>query len=449
MFSSLVFFRDRRLLSIFVFGIASGFPWVMIGSVLTAWLKDESLSRSAIGLFGAIFAVYSINFLWAPILDRVKPLLLGQRRGWIAQMQVIMILSCVWMSTLDAQTALYQIALCGLIIAISSATQDIAIDAFRIDTIGQHENDTMSAASSLATAGWWTGYGGLGAIPFLVADLPGWEWQQIYLLLAAIMSLCLLSVFWAKEPVVDRASLLAQATQRYQALLNHRSSLFSKIASWLLVSLVEPFREFFQRSGARLALQILLFIFLFKIGEAFLGRMSIVFYKEIGFSNSDIGTYSKLLNWWVTIIFSVIGGMVNIHYGIFRGLLIAGSAMAASNLMFAWMAEIGPHKGWFMATIILDGFTAAWSTVAMVAFISLLCNRAFSATQYALMASLSVLSRTLLASSSGVLVDKLGGNWTLFFILTALMVIPSLFILYRLRHQIRRIEGDRPGNRQV
>lgn len=171
--TSLAIFRDKRLFSIFVFGIASGFPWVMIGSVLSAWLKDESLSRSAIGLFGAIFAVYSFNFLWAPLLDRIKPLALGQRRGWIGQMQLLIIGCCVWMSTLDAQSSLYQIALCGFIIALSSATQDIAIDAFRIDTIAQHETDAMSAASSLATAGWWTGYGGLGAIPFLVADLPG------------------------------------------------------------------------------------------------------------------------------------------------------------------------------------------------------------------------------------------------------------------------------------
>ena len=439
--TSLAIFRDKRLFSIFVFGIASGFPWVMISSVLSAWLKDESLSRSAIGLFGAIFAVYSFNFLWAPLLDRIKPLALGQRRGWIGQMQLLIIGCCVWMSTLDAQSSLYQIALCGFIIALSSATQDIAIDAFRIDTIAQHETDAMSAASSLATAGWWTGYGGLGAIPFMVADMPGWEWQQIYLLLAAIMAVCLMATLLvAKEPKVNRQAMLDAATERYQALLNAGDSLFGKISSWLLVSLVEPFREFFSRNGVKLALQILLFVFLFKIGEAFLGRMSIVFYKEIGFSNSEIGTYSKLLNWWVTIVFSIIGGLVNIRYGIFRGLFIAGIAMAASNLMFAWMAEIGPHKGWFVVTIVLDGFTSAWSTVAMVAFISLLCNRAFSATQYALMASLSVASRTLLASASGILVDAMGGNWALFFILTALMVIPSLVILYRLRHNITAIE---------
>ena len=443
MSSTFATFRDKRLISIFLFGIASGFPWLMIGSVLSAWLKDESLSRSAIGLFGAIFAVYSFNWLWAPLIDRVKPFFLGQRRGWIGQMQLLIIGFCAWMSTLNAQSDLFLIALCGLLIAIASATQDIAIDAYRIDVIGEQEKATMSAASSLATAGWWTGYGGLGAIPFLLADLPGWHWQAIYLVLAGIMALCFFATLLANEPAIDREALLQDAKARYSNLLGNAQSVTSTLSAWLLITLVEPFREFFQRSGARLALKLLCFIFLFKIGEAFLGRMSIVFYKELGFSNTDIGTYSKLLNWWVTIIFSVLGGMVNIRYGIFKGLLIAGIAMAASNLLFALMAVVGPHKGWFVVTIVLDGFTSAWSTVAMVAFISLLCNRAFSATQYALMASLSVLSRTLLASGSGMLVDGLGGNWALFFVITALMVIPSLIILTSLKDKIAEVETSR------
>ena len=206
------------------------------------------------------------------------------------------------------------------------------------------------------------------------------------------------------------------------------------------MTLVEPFREFFQRNGVRLALSILLFIFLFKIGEAFLGRMSIVFYKELGFTNSEIGSLSKLLNWWVTIVFAVIGGMVNIRYGIYRGLLTGGIAMAASNLMFALMAQVGPDKALFAATIFVDGFTAAWSSVALVAFISLMCNQAFSASQYALMASLGVFGRTLLASGSGFIVDWMDGNWQGFFILTAVMVIPSLLFLYSIREDIHRLE---------
>ncbi|MCU7553010.1 MFS transporter [Alteromonas sp. ASW11-19] len=441
MLSTLRAFRDRRLLSIFLFGIASGFPWVMIGSVLSAWLKDEGLSRSAIGLFGAIFAVYSVNFLWSPLLDRIRPLWLGQRRGWISLMQLGIALCCLIMSQLSAQSALFYLAFTGLLIAICSATQDIAIDAYRIDVIEEHEKDKLSAASSLATAGWWTGYGGLGAIPFFLADTASWYWPDIYLVLAGTMLVLVVATLLAKEPDIDREQAHKDAMLRYEHVLGENGDkAIKRVSAWLMVTLVEPFRDFFTRNGVRIALSMLLFIFLFKIGEAFLGRMSIVFYKEIGFSNTDIGTLSKLLNWWVTIVFSLIGGMVNIRYGIYRGLMIAGIAMAASNLMFAVMAQAGPNKLLFAATVVVDGFTAAWSAVAMVAFISLLCNRAFSASQYALMASLSVAGRTLLASGSGFIVDGLDGNWSAFFILTALMVIPSLLFLRSIRHHVIRLE---------
>jgi len=426
-------FNDKRYLSIFLFGISSGFPWIMIGSVLSAWLKDEGLSRSAIGLFGIIFATYSFNFLWSPLVDKIKPPLLGQRRGWIFAMQGCVVLLCLVMSQLTADQDLFYVALIGLLIAIASATQDIAIDGFRIDCIAQDDKDGMSAASSVATAGWWTGYGGLGAIPFFLADMTSWTWPNIYLLLGALMALLMCATCFADEPQIDRDALLEKITAKNE----NQSPVFH----WIRSTLITPFAEFFNRNGVKLAASFLLFIFLFKIGEAFLGRMSIVFYKEIGFSNSDIATYSKLLNWWVTIVFSLLGGLVNIRYGIYRGLMIAGVAMAASNLLFALIAQTGPSTSLLAITVIVDGFTGAWSTVAMVAFISLLCNRAFSATQYALMASLSVAGRTLVASSSGFVVDSLEGNWSLFFILTAVMVIPSLCFLYSIRHHIKRVES--------
>ncbi|MCP4280086.1 MAG: AmpG family muropeptide MFS transporter [Alteromonas sp.] len=426
-------FNDKRYLSIFLFGISSGFPWIMIGSVLSAWLKDEGLSRSAIGLFGIIFATYSFNFLWSPLVDKIKPPLLGQRRGWIFAMQGCVVLLCLVMSQLTADQDLFYVALVGLLIAIASATQDIAIDGFRIDCIAQDDKDGMSAASSVATAGWWTGYGGLGAIPFFLADMTSWTWPNIYLLLGALMALLMCATYLANEPQIDREALLEKITAK--------DTKQSPVFHWIQTTLVTPFAEFFNRNGVKLAASFLLFIFLFKIGEAFLGRMSIVFYKEIGFSNSDIATYSKLLNWWVTIVFSLLGGLVNIRYGIYRGLMIAGVAMAASNLLFALIAQTGPSTSLLAITVIVDGFTGAWSTVAMVAFISLLCNRAFSATQYALMASLSVAGRTLVASSSGFIVDSLEGNWSLFFILTAVMVIPSLCFLYSIRHHIKRVES--------
>ncbi|MBE1287558.1 MAG: MFS transporter [Alteromonadaceae bacterium] len=423
--------------------MASGFPWVLIGSAMTAWLQEAGLSRSAIGLFGSIFVAYSINFFWSPLLDRVRlPLLgrLGQRRSWILLTQCCIIVLCVMMGTLDIMSDLYFVALFGVGIAVASATQDIAIDAFRVDSIARHEKEALSGASAMATAGWWTGYGGLGALPFFLIDLPVFEWHTLYWAMAGVMLLLSTTVWWVSEPQTNRQATQAQATADFQNKVGTHTA-YSHYFAWIAVTVIEPFKEFFTRNGVRLALSILLFIFLFKIGEAFLGRMSIVFYKEIGFSNSDIGTYSKLLNWWVTIIFAVIGGAVNMKYGIYRGLMIGGIAMASSNLMFALMAMVAPNQALFAATVFVDGFTAAWSSVALVAFISLLCNQAFSATQYALMASLGVFGRTLLASSSGLIVDGLDGNWALFFVLTAVMVIPSLCFLYRIRHDIHRLEG--------
>ena len=446
--TTLLCYKDKRLFFIFMFGIASGFPWVMIGSALSAWLQEAGLSRSSIGLFGSMFIAYSLNFLWSPLLDRVKPLMLGQRRGWILTTQILIIVGCIGLAIVPVQEQLLLAGLIGFSIALSSATQDISIDAYRIDIIKPDEKDTLSAASAMATAGWWTGFGGLGAIPFFIADLPDWQWSEVYFVLAGIMALLALAVLVADEPQTDREhqqQLAAKAYSAWQGAQGQLASRGQKIVNWLLVTLVEPFRDFFARNTFKLALSILMFIFLFKIGEAFLGRMSIVFYKELGFSNSDIGSFSKLMTWWITIVFSVLGGMVNIRYGIYRGLMVSGIAMAASNLMFALMAQVGPDKALYAATIFVDGFTAAWSSVALVAFISLLCNQAFSASQYALMASLGVLGRTFMASGSGFVVDWLDGNWSLFFILTALMVIPSLIFLWAIRGHIARLEqGKQP-----
>ncbi len=206
-----------------------------------------------------------------------------------------------------------------------------------------------------------------------------------------------------------------------------------RIGAWFTVTVIEPFLDFFKRNGVQVAVTLLLFVFLFKIGEAFLGRMSITFYKEVGFSNEQIGHYSKLLGWWVTIFFTLVGSMFNVKFGIVRGLMIGGIAMASSNLMFAWIASVGPNEHLFLATIIVDNFTTAFSTVAFVSFLTVLTGQAFSATQYALLASLGNFGRTTLASFSGELADYLN-NWPLFFVLTAVMVIPSLVMLYSLRH---------------
>lgn len=440
----LSYFKDKRLINIFIFGMASGFPWVLIGSVMSAWLKDEGLSRSMIGLFGIVFACYSINFLWSPLVDRLKlPLLyrtLGQRRSWILLTQVCIVTATLLMTQLNINDQLWWVAACCFAIALAGATQDIAIDAFRIDTLSEHESHKTSAAATMATSGWWSGYAMLGAIPFYFADHLGW--QQVYLILAVVMSLLMIGVLLAKEPQSNREQLHHQREQAYLEKLNSNTQL-AKISAWLMVTVYEPLRVFFNRNGVKTACALLAFIFLFKIGEAFLGRMSIVFYKEIGFSNAQIATYSKLGTGLITIVFAFLGSLFNSRYGIVKGLFISGVAMAASNLMFSLIAVQGPKEYLYALAIVIDGFTQAWSLVAMVAFISMLCDRAFSATHYALLASLGNLSRTLLSSYSGVVIDDwLHGDWAMFFALTALMVLPSLLFLWFIRHRLYELEAS-------
>jgi PAT family beta-lactamase induction signal transducer AmpG len=448
--ASLVEYLDRRLLIIFVFGIASGFPWVLWGSAMTAWLKESGLTRSAIGVFGTVAAAYSTHFLWAPFVDRIPfPLLgrLGQRRGWLIGMQVPLALATLAIAFTHPAQSVKWTGILALVIAFCSATQDIAISAYRIEIIGREETTKISHASAAETAGWWTGYALLGAVPFFLADLPGWTWNRIYLVLAAMWLPIMATVIFAREGR-QRRDRFAEAEQKYEKALAAKVTpgLWARVTAWLAVTVVEPFREYFQRTGPRLGLAVLLFLFTFKLGEAFLGRMAIVFYKEVGFTDTQIAQYSKLMTAGVTILFSMAGGLLNARIGIIRGLFVGGLAMAASNLMFSWIAAVGPVETLYAATIFVDGFTSAMSTVAFVAFISYFTSHTYTGTQYALLAAVGTLGRTLVSGASGFIVDALGGNWFVFFIITALMVIPSLILLIfvgrLLRARIKVWEAD-------
>jgi len=409
--------KDRRLGVIFVLGMASGYPWVLIGSAMSAWLSDAGISRSAIGFVGGVTVMYAVNFLWAPLLDRLRPGILhrfGRRRGWILLMQAGLLLATMALSRVEPADMLITTGAIMLVIAFLSATQDIAIDAYRVELIPRTDQARISYGAAMATSGWWTGYGLLGAVPFWLVDAVPGSWGSVYLGLAAVW-LMFMAFVLAMAPPPAAARVRARTERTPLARIR--------------ATVLEPLTEFFRRNGVKLALAILAFVLLFKVGEAFLGRMSIVFYKEVGFSDAQIGTYSKLLNWWVTVIFSILGSLVNARFGILKGLLVGGIAMASTNLMFSWLAATGPAAWLLSLTVIVDGFTAALGTVAFMAFITFLSSHTFTATQYALLASIGNLGRTTLASASGWVVDGLDGNWTLFFALTALAVLPSLALL--------------------
>ena len=219
-----------------------------------------------------------------------------------------------------------------------------------------------------------------------------------------------------------------------------KENIFTKFIIWISGTIGGPIISFLKNNGFSIAVGILSFIFLFKVGEAFLGRMSIIFYKEIGFSKTDIAIYSKTLGWITTVIFTLLGGLFVIRSGVLKAMFLAGVIMASTNLLFTVLAWSDKSEFLFAVAVIFDDIAAAFATVAFVAFISLLVDRAYTATQYALLASIGTAGRTTLASSSGALVDWLNGDWGIFFILTALMVIPSLIILWILKDKLKLSE---------
>ena len=437
---------EKRMARILLLGIISGFPWVLIGSSLSLWLKEDGLSRSTIGWAGLIFAVYAFNYLWAPIIDRIRiPWLtnkIGHRRGWIVTMQAIILFSLICWSIIDPTTNLALVITVGLIIAVASATQDITVDALRIEQIGTNEGASMQAGAAMAVVGWWTGYKLGGVIALNAAEYlqqAGFEnyWQITFLVLGIVIIACNIGLMFVDEKQTSERQESQKNTDQMIEQKLGSSNVATKSIAWISGTVAGPIISFFKKNGFKIALGILGFVFLFKIGEAFLGRMSIIFYKEIGFSKGDIALYSKGLGWITTVVFTLLGGLFAIRSGVIKAMFISGILMASTNLLFSLLAWSGKSEWLFAIAVIFDDMAAAFATVAFVAFISLLVDRTYTATQYALLASIGTAGRTTLAASSGALVDWLNGDWGIFFVITAVMVIPSLIFLWFIRDKLK------------
>ena len=439
-------YMDYRMLKILLIGSISGFPWVLIGSSLSLWLKEDGLSRSTIGWAGLIFAVYAFNYLWAPLIDRVRiPFLtrkIGHRRSWIVLMQMLIIFSLIAWSFISPIENLFSVISIGLIIAIASATQDITLDALRIEQINENEGKVMQAGAAISVVGWWTGYKLGGVLSLAIADYLetlGFNnyWQITFLVLCLVIVIFNILLLFINE---IKSSERLETQKRNDLIIEKKfgkQSVFKKPIIWITSTVISPIISFFKKNGFKVALAILSFVFLFKIGESFLGRMSVIFYKEIGFTKSDIAIYSKGLGWISTVIFTLIGGLFAIRSGVIKAMFVSGILMASTNLLFSVLAWSEKSELLFAIAVIFDDMAAAFATVAFVAFISMLVDRNYTATQYALLASIGTAGRTMMASSSGALVDWLNGDWGIFFILTALMVIPSLVFLYLIKEKIK------------
>ena len=357
-------------------------------------------------------------------------------------MQIIILLSLIVWSVINPTQNLALLITVGLVIAIASATQDITVDALRIEQINVNEGKSMAAGAAMAVVGWWTGYKLGGVIALFTAQYfenigIADYWQATFLVLGAVIILMNIGLMFVHEPIeTDREAKQRETDQMIKDKLGS-NNIITNFVAYITGTIGGPIISFFKKNGFNIAIGILGFVFLFKIGEAFLGRMSIVFYKEIGFSKGQIAIYSKTLGWITTVVFTLIGGIFAMRSGTVKTMFVAGAFMAATNLLFAALAWTGKSEWLFAVAVIADDISAAFATVAFVAFISLLVDRTYTATQYALLASIGTAGRTTLASSSGALVDWLNGDWGTFFILTTVMVIPSLICLWIIKDKLK------------
>jgi MFS transporter, PAT family, beta-lactamase induction signal transducer AmpG len=427
-------YRDRRMATLLALGFSSGLPAPLVFANLSIWLRDEGVSRTDIGLFALAATPYAINFLWAPLVDRMKlPWFtshLGRRRGWALATQLMLIVAIAVLAHTQPAANLFAVALAVLFVTFVSATQDVVIDAYRIDVL---EPERYGAGSAAAIWGWHLGgtlVGGAGGL--MLAQAYGWN--TAYLLRAAAVSIGMIAILLSPEPPYRPPRETVEREARVSAFLHRVSWLRGGLAdatAWFYGAVIAPFAEFMRRDGWLL---ILVFIVVFKFGDALLGRMSGVFYRELGFELGQIAEVMKVYGFVANGVGVVAGGVLVARLGLFRALFVAGLLAAATNLLYSWLAMSGNDPLVFRIAVVADNFTGGMATVAFVAYLSSLCNVAYTATQYALLASVGNLGRIWLSATSGWMVDRLDGDWSLFFAMTAgiaLLGLPLLLVLMR------------------
>jgi len=403
-------FRSRNISVLLFLGFSSGLPLVLTSGTLQAWMTVDGVDLRAIGLFSLVGLPYTLKFLWSPIMDRFVPPLLGRRRGWIVLTQIAIMLGIAAMSFNSPRNALWLMGAIALIVAFTSASQDIVSDAYRSDILHEQER-------GLGAAVFVTGYRIAmlvgGAVALILSDQIGW--QRTYLLMAGLMTLGMLAAFFGNEPQDDGT---------------HPKTL--QEAVW------GPLHDFFSRPAAAI---ILLLIVLYKLCDAYAGTMTTPFLlRGVGFSATEVGTINKGLGLVSVIFGAMAGGTLMVRLGLFRSLMIFGILQALSNLSFILLAWIGKSYGMLIFAVAFENLSSGMGTASFVSLLMALCNQRYSATQYALLSSLSALGRTFIAPTSGYVVESLG--WALFFLITALSAIPGLWLLWHYRSVITELRHD-------
>ncbi len=392
-------FQSRKIASLLLLGVASGLPLFLTSKTLQAWMTVEGVDLANIGLFSLVGLPYSLKFLWSPLMDRFVPPFLGRRRGWLVIMQVLLTLAIAFMALQNPKQALELVAINALLIAFLSASQDIVCDAYRTDILTERE---MGAGAAVFVLGYRISLLLTGSIALILADrIP---WQMVYLCLSGLMLLTVGFTFFAPEPADD-----------------------THIPANLRDAIILPFQEFIQRSGIIRALLILLFITLYKLGDAFVNNMATPFLLQTGFTQTEIGAIQGGMGLIATIIGALLGGALLSKWGINRSLWIFGGLQAISNLSYFILAQLGQNQPFMVLAINIENFCGGLGTAAFIAFLMSLCNHKFSATQYALFSSLLAVSRDILVAPSGVLAKNIGWSW--FFAFTIMAAIPGLLLL--------------------
>ncbi len=418
--ASLAVYREPRLIAILLMGFSSGLPLALTGATLSLRLADLGISLTAIGLFTLVRFSYSFKFLWSPLIDRLPiPLVtarLGRRRGWALAIQAALALAILSLGLADPSTSPWSTALAAVVVAFLSASQDIVIDAYRIELLREEEQGAGAAATQ-----WGYRFGMLasGAGALYAASFGGWSFA--YGLMAALMLVGMATVWLTPEPGGIRALDPlpgASAGERLQA--------------WIGRAVVAPFVDLFRRggnvsSGVSGFIVIVLFIVLYKFGEAIAGTMSNPLYLALGFTKVEIATVAKVYGVIATLAGVAIGGLMVLRLGIFRALLISGVLQMLSNLMYMLQVWVGHDVPMLALTIGVENLTNGMGSAAFVAYLSGLCNVAFTATQYALLSSLATMGVNVLSASGGFLADALG--WTPFFLVSTALCLPGLALL--------------------
>jgi MFS transporter, PAT family, beta-lactamase induction signal transducer AmpG len=399
--ASLRVYGDRRMLAILLMGFSSGLPLALTASTLAIWLKEAGVSLTAIGLFAEVGLAYNLKFLWAPAMDRMRlPLIgrLGRRRGWAVTIQLALAAALLVMAARDPASDPWSVALIAAVVAFLSASQDIVIDAYRVELLAEREQGAGAAATQI---GYRIGMIASGAGALYLASYFGWFWS--YVGMAALMLVGIATVLMTREPHV-----VAPPARD----------------GWFFEAVVEPFAEFTSR---RAWLLVLIFVVLYKFGDALAGIMSNPFYVTLGFRLVDIANVAKVFGTAASIAGVFLGGGAVYRLGLMPALLICGALQALSNLMYVVQLWAGPDPAMLALTIATENVTGGMASAAFVAYLSRLCHPAFTATQYALLSALAATGRTVLAAAGGFLADRLG--WQPFFLVATAACAPALLLL--------------------